>query len=100
MFAPGSGANIVLVEAIALIGGEPVCFVPIAQKRTKHIRQKIKPVTRKNQGLLQDCRQSSGYGSGRNSVWIAFGMSALGPKQTNFPSQNSTLSGPRGNARE
>jgi hypothetical protein len=32
------------------------------QKRTKNIRQKIKPVTRKNQGLLQDCRQSSGYG--------------------------------------
>ena len=34
------------------------------QKRTKDIRQKIKPVTRKNQGLLQDCRQSSGYSNG------------------------------------
>jgi hypothetical protein len=35
-----------------------------SQKRTKNIRQKIKPVTRKNQGLLQDCRQSSGYSKG------------------------------------
>jgi hypothetical protein len=38
------------------------------QKRTKHIRQKIKPVTRKNQGLLQDCRQSSGYGKRTASI--------------------------------
>jgi hypothetical protein len=31
------------------------------QRRAKNIRQKIKPDTRKNQALLQDCRQSSGY---------------------------------------